>query len=240
MTIIESINADLLALPDCTPPLERLGVVFRAYSVATNTPLPADPTPEQRQKVELWLRLQRDDSLAALGMMRPLGRRFLVNSTASGKASRLAQLACPTCGPPGRTFPVDVDPWSAQSSKMKVAIRQGVTTQLAGGNGDRQMPMLPTGPICLSIVAVVPLAGGRGRGRKDVDNLVKGLVDAMSGIIYNDDDQVQCLTVRRLEYSSTRGHYMVGVRQAEDFSDDVIYKDPIGADIRWAPRLTTP
>lgn len=238
MTIIESIDADLRALPDVTSALDRLGVVFHAYSGDTNTPLPRDPSPEQRRAVELWLRSQQDDAIAGLGMTRPLSRRFLVNTTTSDKASRLVQIACPTCGPRQRHFPVDVDPWSAQSSKLKVAIREGVTTQLAGGNGDRSMPMLPAGSVCLSIVAVVPMAGGR--GRKDVDNLVKGLIDAMSGIIYTDDAQVQCLTVRRLEYSGTRGHYMVGVRQAEDFSDDVIYDDPDGAVIVWAPRAEHP
>lgn len=41
------------------------------------------------------------------------------------------------------------------------------------------------------------------------------------------------LTVRRLDYSGTRGHYMVGVSKAEDFSANVLREDPVGARIRW-------
>ncbi|ROS58349.1 Holliday junction resolvase RusA-like endonuclease [Frigoribacterium sp. PhB160] len=239
MSINEGINAELHTLPDEAPAQERLGAVFRAYSHATNDPLPADPSTEQRKAVVSWLRAQDDLlALSTLGMTRLLSRGFLVHTTTSSKATRLVQFACPTCGPRERHFPVDVDPWSAQANKLKVAIREGVTTQLAKGHGGRSMPMIPSGPVCLSIVAVVPMAGGR--VKKDVDNLVKGLIDAMSGIIYNNDDQVQCLTVRRLEYSGTRGHYMVGVRRAENLSDDIIDEDPDGATIVWAPRHNAP
>lgn len=78
--------------------------------------------------------------------------------------------------------------------------------------------------------------GRGGVGRKDADNLAKGLLDALTGIVYDDDKQVQCLTIRRLEYSGMHGHYMVGVREAEDFRNDVLYEGPEGARILWAPR----
>lgn len=37
----------------------------------------------------------------------------------------------------------------------------------------------PGGPPCVTVVSVVPV-----RHRKDVDNLVKGLLDSLEGVLY--------------------------------------------------------
>lgn len=236
-----SSRADILALPDEAPAAERLGIVFEAYSAATGIALPVDPSQEQRKEVALWLQMQRDDALAVLGIARQPSEKLLVNLTTSIKAGRLAWLACPTCGPTQRSFPVDVDPWSAQSEHdLKVKIREKVTKQLQDGDASSAgASSVLQGLVCVSIIAVVPMTRGAS-GRKDTDNLVKGLLDAMSGVIYRDDKQVQCLTVRPLEYAGARGHYMVGIRESEPFSADIIYEAPEGATILWTPRSGTP
>lgn len=210
-------------------------MIFHHYSIATGVALPPDPTQAQRQVVETWLRAQRDDALVMLGAFAQPSIKWLVNLTTSNKANRLVSLTCPTCGPTTRSFPVDVDPWSAQSQpKLKVQIREAVSRQLKGADASSESSIL-LGPVCISIVAVVPMGRG-GIGRKDTDNLAKGLLDALTGIVYSDDKQVQCLTIRRLEYAGSHGHYMVGIREAEDFRDDVLYEGPEGARILWAPR----
>jgi Endodeoxyribonuclease RusA len=47
---------------------------------------------------------------------------------------------------------------------------------------------------------------------KDADNLVKGLLDSMQGVLYLNDRLVQCLTSRRIEYAGPAGHYVVSAR----------------------------
>jgi len=46
----------------------------------------------------------------------------------------------------------------------------------------------------MTVVSVVP------PHQKDVDNLVRGLLDSLQGVLYDDDKQIQCLTSRRLVY----------------------------------------
>lgn len=213
MTLVEAMQAQIAALGNASRAADRLAVVFRSYSGTTGNTLPSNPTQEQRREVELWLRMTCHADLIMLGVTREPILRTNVHLTTSEKASRLAQLACSTCGPAIHSFPVDVDPWSAQASKeMKVHIQEGVTKLLTGGYESTQLPVIPQGPVCISVAAVVPMPNG-GRGRKDTDNLAKGLLDAMAGVIYTNDKQVQCLTVRRLEYAGTHGHYMVGVEK---------------------------
>lgn len=239
MSVIMAMQAELLNLPEETPALERLGVVFQAYSRAEGKPLPANPSAAQRAAVNSWLHRQELDDLVELGVTRQPIFRHLMHTTTSSKASSLACLACPSCGPRRHSFPVDVDPWSAQSTKLKVEIRQGASKLLAEAQSGRGVPLYPTAPICISIVAVVPVTGG-GAGMKDADNLVKGLLDAMAGIIYSNDKQVQCLAVRRLEHSGAHGFYAVALREAEALEDDVIYDDPAGPVIAWGARSAEP
>jgi hypothetical protein len=89
-------------------------------------------------------------------------------------------------------------------------------------------------PICLSIVSVVP----RQLKRKDVDNLVKGLLDAMEGVLYPNDGAVQCMTSRRMDYSGPAGHYIVSARSVLPWLADVVFDDPTPARIVSAERVT--
>jgi len=151
----------------------------------------------------------------------------LLHQTIPVKASTLTQLGCRVCvpdelaGPPlSVTFPIGIEPWSAQSQTGKVAIRQAVNDALRNKDASPQ----PWGwsPVCLSIGAVVP----RALRRKDVDNLVKGLLDAMEGFLYPDDGLVQCLTVRRFEYAGNRGHYIVHALPIPLWTHDVVVDNP--------------
>lgn len=56
--------------------------------------------------------------------------------------------------------------------------------------------------------------------------MVKGLLDAMQGLLYKDDRDIQCLTSRRLEYSGAVGYYRVSARPVVPVSDDIIIDDP--------------
>ena len=144
------------------------------------------------------------------------------------KANALAQLGCGQCArdqdatPLLVTFTVPVDPWSAQSVPNRVALREAVNLGLAAKSASSQ----PWGdaPLCLSIAAVV----SQSQSRKDIDNLVKGLLDAMQGRLYSNDNLVQCLTIHRLECAGSDGYYVVGARPALPALSDVIHHDAPG------------
>ncbi len=71
----------------------------------------------------------------------------------------------------------------------------------------------------------------------DVDNAVKGMLDALNGVLYGDDSQIQCLTTRRIEYAGEVGYYMVAVRGVHDYLADVVADDATPALIMWGERV---
>ncbi len=174
-----------------------------------------------------WIRGMRGtDNFPTFMVKEPVLTSLLYN-TVGEKVSTITQMGCrvhspfTAVGPPGAvTFPIDVDPWSAQASFKKVAIRDTVREELRV----RNLHSSPwgTSPLCLTITAIV----ARQSRRKDVDNLVKGLLDALVHCLYEDDEQVQCLTVRRLEYAGSHGYYLVHAIPVLDSDYDVIFDDP--------------
>ncbi|MCA1603464.1 MAG: RusA family crossover junction endodeoxyribonuclease [Acidobacteria bacterium] len=85
--------------------------------------------------------------------------------------------------------------------------------------------------LCVSVVAVVPA----NEKIKDVDNMVKGLLDAMQGPVYENDRLVQHLSVRRLVHDGdpTFAYYKTHVMPVLDARADVVDQD---MDIGWAGR----
>jgi hypothetical protein len=206
---------------------QRLEIVWRAYEEATGRCIGRPPAAADRQDVLRWLRVpDATDNRPGLWAQRPLLTPIL-HPTIPDKASSLTQLGCRVCtpdelaGPPlAITFPIGIQPWSAQSESDRVAIRQAVTDALRK-RGAVAEPWRNS-PVCVSIAAVVPRAGKR----KDVDNLVKGLLDAMQGYLYPDDELVQCLTVRRLEYAGTEGYYLVHALPVAAWTHDIVVDAP--------------
>lgn len=210
------------------PPEQRVEEFAGIYARATGNSVDSPITPEQRRLVHGWYHQNFEQVWPSLMRKLP-ALTFAIYSDIKSKASALVQSACPTCGPVFRSFPVGVEPWSAQSSEKKVAIREFVNAGLI------EMPnrqKLLEGPICLSVVSVVPRSRAIAR-KKDADNLVKGFLDALSGYLYKDDSAIQCLTARRLEYAGNQGFYMVGVRPAVAFDADIVFDDPTPANLRW-------
>ena len=213
---------------------EKLETIWSAYEAATARCLDRPPSDAQRQEVLSWLRIWDDICGSAnFWTKRPL-LTPLLHATVAEKASRLVQLGCRGCVPDlsvagagAINFPVGVSPWSSQSRRNRVVIRKAVHAALVA-KGTALMPWRES-PICISIVALVP----RASRPKDVDNLVKGLLDALQGYLYPDDRFVQCLTVRRLEYAGDQGHYLVHAVPVVAPDYDVVYDDP------RPPRLLT-
>jgi Holliday junction resolvase RusA-like endonuclease len=78
---------------------------------------------------------------------------------------------------------------------------------LLGGGGPRKPPA--GGRIALAMDAFPPDAR-----RRDLDNLLKPVLDALQhGSIYEDDSQVDLLVVRRCRTDRPRGHIEVSVSE---------------------------
>jgi hypothetical protein len=81
--------------------------------------------------------------------------------------------------------------------------------------------------VCVNIVAILP----ERERRKDVDNLVKGLLGAMEGSIYVNDRLIQHLSVRRVAHGGDSSWYMVHVSPVLDTREDVVDTD---LRVQWA------
>jgi hypothetical protein len=207
---------------------EALGVVWSVYEQATGETLSFEPSHDERQQVATWLRELRTDDDGPLYLRPPRSPVPLIGRTVPELASIITQYGCAfhqpdlgVDGPYSYSFPVRIDPWSAQSSgREKVAIRKAVTGALLA----KGVPLMPWGtrPLCLTVTAII---GRRGKVA-DVDNLAKGLLDAMQGYLYENDSQIQCLTLRRMPYAGTVGHYLVRAVPVRAWSDYVVFDDP--------------
>lgn len=215
----------LRALGPRIPVDERLEVVWQTYEAATRQRLNRPPSEAQRADVLRWTRRPAEGGEAIL-FNRQLQATPVLYGTVAEKASISAQLGCrihhagDVQTGPVITFPVGIEPWSAQSDPEKVAVREAVTAAVCA-KGSQLLPFDDL-PLCMTITALV----ARASPRKDVDNLVKGLLDAMQGYLYANDSQIQCLTVRRMEYAGAHGHYIVHVTPAVPVTSDVIFDTP--------------
>lgn len=233
---VHPLDQALQNLPDEVSPQVRLNVVWRFYENATGESIGDSPDEEQRKRVHQWLREQRGDGTGRRPMLTIRRPRFVlpVAQDIPLKVMSLTQHLCNACEPivyeDGSipmivNMPIKVPPWSAQSVKAiqgrNTAIKDAIREQLSKRN--HREPWADS-PICLSVAAVVPRAS---RYIKDVDNLVKGLLDSLASVLYVNDKQVQCLTTRRFEYSGDIGFYQVGARAVYPWDVDIIYDNPV-------------
>jgi Holliday junction resolvase RusA-like endonuclease len=57
---------------------------------------------------------------------------------------------------------------------------------------------------------------------KDVDNLVKGLLDTLQGVLYKNDAAIQHLSTAKLRHEGDDSFYLVDVRPVRSYLEDVI------------------
>lgn len=223
--IVHPLDAALIHLGSGATSAERLEALWSAYERETGQRLDRPPSDADRQAVRSWAgAIWRDDAPTLLAKWPVL--QAALYTDVKRKADFLTQLGCARCHTdPAITllavhFAIPVEPWSSQSRSDRRRIRASVMEELA----EKRLSKLPWGdhPLCVTVASVVPA----NRRRKDADNLVKGLLDAMQGFLYSNDRQIQCLTSRRLEYAGPSGYYLVGARPVVPVTADVIFDDP--------------
>ncbi len=220
---------ELLAnLPVEAPAHDRLTTIWQYYEAETQTALSQVPTEAERRAVYEWLAPQLVHSQLTL-----MTRRMRLHSEASlsmtRKAGWLRSALCPVCDLSAdstpRDFSVDVNPWSAQSkpkdeARRNAILKEKISEELARRQTFFGVPKAV--PLCITTVAVLPHRANS----IDADNLVKGLLDSFSSIVYEDDRHIQCLTSRRITYAGDTGYYLVHIREVEPWSVDVVWDNP--------------
>ena len=239
---LHPIDVALQQLPDYSAPTDRLAVVWAEYTAATGNRLADPPSDEERVQVHEWLRSLRvgpngsDYPLYGVKRPRPV---LMAAETMVDKWSSLAHLPCNACtviadanGGFGHTFPIQVEPWSAQSDRaINVQLKDRVTESLRRNWGSR----VPTGKLAMCVTVTALL--GKNSRKKDADNLLKGLLDSLSSLAWVDDSQIQCLASRRVEYSGDKGAYFVRYQAVEPWSADVVWDDPTPPRIVWGDPI---
>lgn len=227
-----AIIRDLWPLGPDADPQQRVDATYRAYSEMTGDVVPSPLTPCFQRKVRDWLHAQDD----AMPVYNELGHSIallhqkvqrtkpLIQPDVASKANWLQQAPCLSClydeaSPVSPVFfPLRVRPFSPQSmrssnlKRLKQLISESMEGRLTT-SGDW------TGvSVCFNVVAVV----GAGQRLKDVDNMVKGLLDALQGHLYLNDDQIAHLSVHRLRHGGDDGFYLMSARPVLNPLADVI------------------
>lgn len=70
-----------------------------------------------------------------------------------------------------------------------------------------------------------------------LDNLIKGLLDSMNKVVYRDDSQIQCVTVRRVDSNAPRGGYIVRAVEVHPFEQLTLVDDGRATKDVWARPL---
>lgn len=211
------------------PPAARLEVIWSAFEHDTGTAIGRPPTVDERHEVSDWLRGLRSHDDYPMFTVAERALRVLAARTPGEKAGNVVQSRCRACElivlpdgsiPMALHAPINVDPISAQSHRGRArwvaAVRDAMQKRRYTAPNEED-------DICLTVVSFVPV--GARQGRKDVDNLVKGLLDALQGVLYKNDFQVQCLTTRRVTTRAVSGAYLVDARAVHPWTADVVYDD---------------
>jgi Holliday junction resolvase RusA-like endonuclease len=216
---------------------QRVAATVMAYSEATGRQVDTPLSAVDQRLIRDWLlqeeraaptNSQGHSAALLVGSYSPVGIPRIHADLAS-KAGWLASAPCVTCvgvsdiTPLTVSFPIRTRPFTSQTRNRQgfIALKGKIREYLATRNLD--LSSWKGYELCVSIVAVVPSS----EKMKDVDNMVKGLLDAMQGPVYENDRLVQHLSVRRLVHDGdpSFAYYKIHLIPVLDARTDVIEQD---------------
>jgi Holliday junction resolvase RusA-like endonuclease len=166
--------------------------IIVAYNTATGNSISPKTARDDPSliPVVVWLNQLEPSEHTAFYMRRPrLTRMF--SACLSSKLSAISQFDCDICrcGFPIVIIPIRIQPRSHQAatSDVKVAFKKAIASRLTNTHN------FQSSRLCIHIV----LAIGRSSKTGDVDNAAKLLLDSMKGVVFNDDEQVDHLSIVR-------------------------------------------
>ncbi len=152
---------------------------------------------------------------------------FLVNQSITvaafspdlaSKASILSQFHCPLCygEAPIVTINIRIPPISLQSSDSQTneAFKRAIKYRLSHTHnyGNQRL--------CVHVVFVLR----NKRHRMDVDNMAKGFLDTLQGVLYDNDNQIDHLNLHKLMWEGDEEHIRVNIRETHfNRHEDVLY-----------------
>ena len=196
MKLAPFVTDDFLAAinPDA-PDYERArAAIITAYNAATGNSVSLN-TPQDDVSllpVVKWLNQLEPAEETGFRSRRPrLTRMF--SACLSSKLNAIAQYHCDICqcGFPIVVIPIRIQPRSHQAASpdIKAAFKKAIASRLAKTHD------FASSKLCIHIV----LSVGRSSKTGDIDNVAKMLLDSMKGVVFNDDRQVDHLTVVRVK-----------------------------------------
>lgn len=225
---------ELWQLSPNAPYLDRISATYRAYESSTNKKIEYPVDIDKRKAVAKWLQeteisaptVDENGHSVALLYKDVNYTKPIIHSNASSKANWLAQATCLTCIPNEKgtarpvTFSVRTRPFSAQSLRAKQGhlktLKSSITKSMEGRLGE-------SGDwggtdVCVTVVAIF----GRNDTKKDADNIVKGLLDALQGATFSNDSAISHLSVHKVVHVGDEAYYKVSIRPVIDVLADVI------------------
>ena len=210
-----------------TLPSERLDAAYRAYELNTGSQLSNPLTADDRLAVRTWLIKEAVSTSGYTASWRNEHYiKPLIHADAGSKAGWLQQAPCLTCLPNEATtalpvsFSVRVTPFSAQALRSRGGALRNVKQKIRESMKDRLQDIgdWSDTECCVTIVAVM----GCDDKKKDADNLVKGLLDALQGVTFSNDSSISHLSVHRFQHAGEEGHYRLSVRPTINHLSDVV------------------
>lgn len=158
--------------------------------------------------------------------------RGRLHATYMSKATWLSDRPCTTCdiAAPGMSVSMQlpIDPFSAQIGaetlrSRKARLRAGLASMY---------PESGLWPKCVHVcLRVVCVLSAHDRD-KDADNLVKGVLDSLQSVLYENDASIGHLEVFKLSTRASRGFYLVSARPVEVLTSDVL---DVRRELSWHP-----
>lgn len=203
-------------------PENRIRVAAYCYGAAVDKEVSVPPTEAERVPIADWLRQLRQEGQPSPVHRRSPDIRPAVHATWVDKVRWLQMRTCDVCDlwvGPGLpvSFDVPIKPFTAQTKSERLRDLKGLVTRHLRSSREITQGWSRR-PVCLQIVAVL----GCDDRIKDVDNMVKGLVDSFQGALYKNDSEVQHLDVTRFRAPDTRGAYLVMARPVRALDEDVM------------------
>jgi Holliday junction resolvase RusA-like endonuclease len=196
-------------------------LIIEQYNAIHGTDLESDidPKDERLSDVVGWMNKpdNNDDINTAFYQHKPI-LLHTYSSCLSSKVSSIAQHHCPLCVGdfPIVTFPIRITPVSHQAAKSKIkgAFKRAIAERLVNNHNFKSKHL------CVHIVFVLRDKSVRG----DIDNLAKLLLDGMKQTIFDDDRQIDHLSILQIRWSGSEEYVYVQIKESQiNQHQDVLY-----------------
>jgi Holliday junction resolvase RusA-like endonuclease len=186
-------------------------LIIEQYNSVHGTDLESnvDSTDERLSDVIGWLNHPDNDDIDFAFYRRKSKLLRTYSSCMSSKVNSIAQYHCPLCigDGPVVTIPIRVIPVSHQAAKSEIkgAFKRAIAERLVNSHD------FTSKRLCVHLVLVLRDRSSRG----DVDNFAKLLLDGMKQTIFDDDRQIDHLSVLQIRWSGSEEYACVRIKESQ-------------------------